>query len=77
MCLLTLLSPVARLNWHAPNLAQALLQGYPGLPVPVSAVISLTALGLLGWLFGVNEAWVKQAGEQYAVTLLACCDRLS
>jgi hypothetical protein len=77
LCLVTLLVPIALLDLHTPDLASALMQVYARLLVPTLAVIGLSFLGLLGWLFGVNARWVRQAGEQYAVALLACCDRLA
>jgi hypothetical protein len=76
LCLVTLLSPLVRLNWHAPDFAAAALQVYAGLPAPTLAVIGLTIVGAFAWAFGVNDRWVRQAGDQYAITLLACCDRL-
>ncbi|MCK1547855.1 hypothetical protein IVB11_02015 [Bradyrhizobium sp. 177] len=37
-------------------------------------VADISAIG--GWLLIANDAWVRQAGFQYAEALLACCDRI-
>jgi len=44
---------------------------------PISILCSLTALGfVLMWLFAINSRFVRQAGDAYAMRLLASCDVL-
>jgi hypothetical protein len=45
----------------------------PGLLV---GVFVINALALVFWVCVVRDTWVRQAGDQYARALLACCDRL-
>jgi hypothetical protein len=45
-------------------------------PVVVSGAVVLDLAALVFWLVIVSDGWVRQAGDQYARALLACCDRL-
>ena len=72
----TVLSPCLRLHNQSPDLVSAIARAYLVLPAPALIVIGLSLLSVFVWIFGVNERWVRQAGHQYAVTLLACCDSL-
>jgi hypothetical protein len=46
--------------------------------VPVTAIGAtlLLVLALVVWLVFVSDAWVRQAGDQYARSLLAACDTI-
>ena len=77
LALATLLAPSVKIHTHAQNVFQAILQAYLDLPVPALMIIGLVVVALFGWTLGVGERWVRQAGVQYAIALLACCDRLS
>lgn len=46
------------------------------MPTPVIGVTLLIVIALLAWLAFVTDAWVRQAGDQYARALLAVCDML-
>jgi hypothetical protein len=45
-------------------------------PMPRWGALVADILAIGGWLLIVNDAWVRQAGFQYAEALLACCDRI-
>lgn len=48
-----------------------------GLPPTVIAATIIDVLAIIGWLTIVRDKWVREAGDQYARALLACCDMLS
>jgi hypothetical protein len=58
---------------EAPTLAAAVQQVGPA----VIGANLLILLALVGWIFFVNDSWVREAGDQYARALLASCDTLS
>jgi hypothetical protein len=45
-------------------------------PVTVIGATLLLVLALVVWLAFVSDAWVRQAGDQYARALLAACDTI-
>jgi hypothetical protein len=45
-------------------------------PVTVVGATLLLLFALAGWMTLVSDAWVRQAGDQYARALLAVCDTL-
>ena len=73
----TALSPCLHMQNQGQGLLSAIGQSYLTLPAPALIVVELSLVAFLGWIFGVNQRWVRQAGQQYAVALLACCDRLA
>lgn len=46
-------------------------------PQLVWAALLVSLVALLFWLFVVRDRWVREAGDQYARALLACCDTLN
>jgi hypothetical protein len=46
------------------------------IPVGLIGAALLLLLALIGWALFVNDAWVRQAGDQYARALLAVCDTI-
>jgi hypothetical protein len=43
----------------------------------VIAALAVDAIAIFGWIFFVTNDWVKEAANQYARALLACCDSLT
>lgn len=77
LCLVTVLAPLLRLQMHSADRLSALLQAFAGLPLQALFVVGISSIALLAWTLGVSEKWVRLGGEQYAIALLACCDRLA
>jgi hypothetical protein len=46
------------------------------IPVTIIGATLLLLLALIGWSLLVTDAWVRQAGDQYARALLAVCDTI-
>ncbi|TAK47200.1 MAG: hypothetical protein EPO23_12205 [Xanthobacteraceae bacterium] len=44
-------------------------------PVPIWVAFAVDVVAIIGWVAIVNDAWIRQAGDQYADALLATCDR--
>ena len=58
------------------NPREALNSVFASQPMPRWGALVADILAIGGWLLIVNDAWVRQAGFQYAEALLACCDRI-
>lgn len=46
-------------------------------PPEVVAAFVVNLIALLAWVTIVTDDWVREAGDQYAMALLACCDFLA
>jgi hypothetical protein len=53
------------------------VRGLEQLGPAIWASLFVNIVAIVGWLSIVNDAWVRQAGYQYASALLACCDQIS
>lgn len=77
LCLLALVGSTLGLgvvsDWSATNFIRQIANGDE---LGKLAAAGLAICALSAWLFGVNEAWVKKAANEYARTLLASCDTL-
>jgi hypothetical protein len=81
--LAAMLSGVALLDMHR-DLAVALADlsarswdVLTGISPPIVAATIVDLVAIVGWLVIVRDQWVRDAGDQYARALLACCDKLA
>jgi hypothetical protein len=56
----------------APSVEEAIQQ----IPMSIVGATLLLLIALVGWFSLVTDAWVRQAGDQYARALLAACETL-
>jgi hypothetical protein len=84
ICLVALVAPMAKVlvgshrglsGFQVPG---AFIRPYSSLSAATLGALSFALLMLLGlWLLTVRRNWVREAGNQYARTLLAACDTLA
>jgi len=84
-CLLVLVPTLIRIHCAHPAVMSAIIDGSWAVAIKECQLIApsllviaaISIFGLLSWCFIVQDQWVREAADQYASALLACCDRPS
>jgi hypothetical protein len=78
LSLATVLIPLAvagaSVGFHISYPVPFVIGVYSSLSVPVLGAVLLSLGALVAWLLVARHGWVREAGDQYARALLACCD---
>jgi hypothetical protein len=85
ICMTTLFSSLFIIHVTHPEICEAIqakdssavVLGIASLRKAALGATVFSFLGIFAWMSIVTDAWVREAGEQYAGALLAVCDRLA